>query len=44
MEVNLKNDSLAPDFAAHDLNDEMIKLSQFQKKKNVFLVLSRGFL
>ncbi len=39
VEVNKK----APDFEMEDLNGEKFKLSSFQGKSNVLIVLNRGF-
>jgi peroxiredoxin len=40
-ETHLNNH--APDFSAKDIDGNMIALSQFRDKKNVFLVFNRGF-
>jgi peroxiredoxin len=33
----------APDFVLNDLNDQPVRLSGFNDKKNVVLVFNRGF-
>jgi len=33
----------APDFTLADFNDNQVRLSDFQNKKNVLLVFNRGF-
>lgn len=40
---NIKINELAPDFEIVDFNGKKIKLSSFKQKKNVLLVLNRGF-
>ncbi len=35
--------SQAPDFTLQDLNGNQVRLSDYQGKKNVFLVFNRGF-
>jgi peroxiredoxin len=33
----------APDFTLHDFNQKQVSLSDFYGKKNVLIVLNRGF-
>jgi peroxiredoxin len=35
---------ITPDFELTDLNDRAVRLSQFRGKKNLVLVLLRGFM
>ncbi|MEM7347163.1 MAG: hypothetical protein AAF485_23230 [Chloroflexota bacterium] len=34
----------APNFALHDLNDNLVRLTQFRGQKNILLIFNRGFL
>ena len=40
----IRVDQEAPDFELEDLNGRVVKLSDFRGKKNVLLVLNRGFM
>jgi peroxiredoxin len=35
--------SPAPDFSLKDFNGKLVKLSEYQERKNVLLVFNRGF-
>jgi len=38
-----EKETLAPDFALTDLNNQTVRLSDFLGRKNVILVFNRGF-
>jgi peroxiredoxin len=37
-------DNQAPDFALKDFNGNLVRLSDYKKRKNVVLVFNRGFM
>lgn len=40
----LHGDTQAPDFALEDVHGNMVSISDFKGKKNVYLVFNRGFM
>ncbi len=41
--MDKKQDKIAPDFTAKDSEDRTVLLSDYRGRKNVMLVLNRGF-